>query len=152
MKKLFENWNKFINEMEVSGGNLPADHSARQGQKTNVEVLLDDIEKASVYDDEDPFSAVRMLLLKAIERILTTPYDEKDPNSPLVYKDEIPEVLEKMADLIMDRDYETIHSDFNKMWTELVSYHRDNKKTVGGLTPRVSHNFRSIGTTIRSLR
>ena len=83
--------------------------------------------------------AIEMLLDFMLDRIIST------------YDGEIPPAVQKMADLIEARDYDTIRSDFNRMWTNLVQYHRDNKKTVGGLTPRVSHNFRSIGTTIRSL-
>ena len=124
-------------ELESVLENSPADNSAR-----DIELLLD----------------------FTIDRIITTPYDEKDPNSPLVYKDGIPSALQKMADLIKARDYKTIRSDFNKMWSELVSYHRklveyyfengkkkDEAQHLGGLKPRVSHNFRSINTIVRNL-
>tara|TARA_R100000315_G_C5130398_1_gene74523 strand:- start:50 stop:466 length:417 start_codon:yes stop_codon:yes gene_type:complete len=138
MKKLFENWNKFINEMEVSGGNLPADHSARQGQKTDVEVLLDDIEDAFERLDYSASSApIEALLLETAKRMLTE-----------TYTDEVPPSLVQIINLIMDRDYETIRSNFNLMWTNLVQYHRDNGIK---LQPQVSHNFRTISTTIRNM-
>tara|TARA_Y100001973_G_scaffold51697_1_gene76723 strand:+ start:1425 stop:1766 length:342 start_codon:yes stop_codon:yes gene_type:complete len=67
------------------------------------------------------------------------------------YTDEVPPALQEMIDLIEARDYDTIRSDHNRMWTDLVQYHRDNKKMVGGLTPRVSHNFRSIRTIVTNM-
>jgi hypothetical protein len=138
-----------LNEMEVSGGNLPADHPARQGLKTEVEVLLDDIKKASVYDDKDPFAAVRGLLLETIKRMLTTSSDEDNPNSPLVYKDEVAPAMVELAELTMERDYETIRSNFNRMWTDMIRWHRLPGKPT--LLPRISHNFRTIDTIIRNL-
>jgi hypothetical protein len=80
--------------------------------------------------------AIELLLDFMLDRIIST------------YDGEIPPAVQKMADLIEARDYDTIRSDFNRMWTDLVQYHRD---TGIKLQPRVSHNFRSIGTTIRSL-
>jgi hypothetical protein len=133
MKKLFENWNKFINEMEVSGGNLPA----RQGQKTDVEVLLNDIENASDELDYSASSApIDASLFGAVKRVLSE------------YTDEVPPDLQEMIDLILDRDYDTIRSEFNRMWTDLGRYHR-NKRIP--MTPRVSHNFRIIDTIVRNM-
>ena len=80
--------------------------------------------------------AIELLLDFMIDRIIST------------YDGEIPPAVQKMADLIEARDYDTIRSDFNRMWTDLVQYHRD---TGIKLQPQVSHNFRSISTTIRSL-
>ena len=53
-----------------------------------------------------------------------------------------------MAEELFARDYETIRSEFNTMWTELVQYHRDRGIQ---LQPRVSHNFRIIDTIVRNL-
>ena len=80
--------------------------------------------------------AIGLLLDQMAERMLSA------------YTDEVPPDLEEMIDLINARDYETIRSDHNRMWTGLVQYHRD---TGIPMTPRVSHNFRSIGTIIRSM-
>ena len=63
------------------------------------------------------------------------------------YTDEVPPALQEMIDLIKARDYETIRSDHNRMWTELVQYHRD---TGNSMTPRVSHNFRTILTIVKN--
>ena len=146
--------------MEVSGGNLPADHSARQGQKTDVEVLLDDIENAFAELDYSASSApIEALLLETAKRMLTETYTDKVPPS-----------LAQIINLIMDRDYEPIRRGFNKMWSELTSYHRklvqyyfdrsdhtdprkkkEEAQHLGGLKPRVSHNFRSIDTIVRNL-
>ena len=122
MKKLFENWNKFVNEMEVSGGNLPDDHPARKVPKKI----------------RDTKPAVGALLDQMAKRMLSAYTDEV----------QVPPALDDMIDLINARDYETIRSDFNLMWTNLVKYHRDNKIK---LKPRVSHNFRSIDTMLRSM-
>ena len=63
------------------------------------------------------------------------------------YDDEVPAPLQKMVDLIRERDYETIRSDHNRMWADLVQHHRD----MGiSLKPRVSHNFRAIGSILRN--
>ena len=63
------------------------------------------------------------------------------------YDDEVPAPLQEMVDLIRERDYETIRSDHNRMWTDLVQHHRD----MGiSLKPRVSHNFRAIGSILRN--
>ena len=81
-------------------------------------------------------AAIGLLLDQIAERMLSA------------YTDEVPPDLQEMIDLINARDYETIRSDHNRMWTNLVQYHRD---TGIPMTPRVSHNFRSISTIIRSL-
>ena len=124
----------------VSGGNLPVGHSARQGQElaTDVNVLLDDIVNALDGLDYSASSApIDALLLITAERMLTE-----------TYSDEVPPALLQIINLILDRDYDTIRSDFNRMWTDLVQYHRD--KGIK-LQPRVSHNFRTIRTTVRHL-
>tara|TARA_R100000664_G_scaffold20919_1_gene30184 strand:- start:52 stop:384 length:333 start_codon:yes stop_codon:yes gene_type:complete len=64
------------------------------------------------------------------------------------YTDEVPRALQEMIDLIKARDYDTIRSDHNRMWTDLVKYHRD---TGNSMTPRVSHNFRSIRTIVSNM-
>ena len=64
------------------------------------------------------------------------------------YTDEVPPALQEMIDLINARDYETIRSDHNRMWTDLVQYHRD---TGISMEPRVSHNFRTIRTIVTDL-
>ena len=64
------------------------------------------------------------------------------------YTDEGPPALQEMIDLIKARDYEKIRSDHNRMWTDLVKYHRD---TGIPMTPRVSHNFRAIRTIVTNM-
>jgi len=120
MKKLFENWNNFVNEMEVSGGNLPDDHPARKVPKKI----------------RDPNPAIGMQLDWMADRMLSA------------YTDEVPPALDEMIDLINARDYDTIRSDHNRMWTDLDNYHR----AAGiSMTPRVSHNFRAIDTIVRNM-
>jgi hypothetical protein len=60
----------------------------------------------------------------------------------------LPPAVSQMQILVDSRDYATIRSNFNKMWTELIQYHRD--KGIQ-LQPRVSHNFRTIDTIVRNL-
>ena len=60
----------------------------------------------------------------------------------------LPPAVAKIQQLVESRDYEAIRSNFNKMWTELVQYHRN--KGIK-LQPRVSHNFRTIDTIVRNL-
>ena len=120
MKKLFENWNKFINEMEVPGGNLPDDHPSR--------------EVPNKIRDTNP--AVGALLDQMAKRMLSA------------YTDEVPPALDEMIDFINARDYETIRSGHNRMWTDLIQYHRD---TGVKLQPQVSHNFRNIRTIVTNM-
>lgn len=84
----------------------------------------------------DPAAALASMLDFMAERMLSA------------YDDEIPPPLQKMVDLIKDRDYETVKSDHNLLWTELVQYHRD---TGIPLTPRVSNNFKSIRSILSNL-
>lgn len=77
----------------------------------------------------DPAAALAGMLDFIAERMLAA------------YDDEVPPPLQKMVDLIKAGDYETVKSDHNLLWTELVQYHRD---TGIPLTPRVSNNFRTI--------
>ena len=97
MKKLFENWNKFVNEMEVAGGTLPDDHPARKVPKKI----------------RDTDSAVGALLDQMAKRMLSA------------YTDEVPPDLDEMIDLINARDYEKIRKVHNSLWTKLIKYHRD---------------------------
>ena len=98
--------------------------------KEELEIALDN----SPADDTNP--AIGALLDQTAERMLSA------------YTDEVPPALQEMIDLITARDYETISSDHNRMWTELVQYHRD---TGIPMTPRVSHNFRSIRTIVTNM-
>ena len=122
MKKLFENWNNFVNEMEVSGGNLPDDHPARKVPKK--------------IRDTNP--AVGALLDQMAKRMLSAYTDEV----------QVPPALDDMIDLINARDYEKIRKVHNSLWTKLIKYHRDAEISM---EPRVSHNFRSIDTMLRSM-
>tara|TARA_B100001123_G_C14943545_1_gene880731 strand:+ start:251 stop:733 length:483 start_codon:yes stop_codon:yes gene_type:complete len=140
-----------LNEMEVSGGNLPADHPARQALKLtkDVDVLLDDINKT--YEESlqgEDTDAIAVLLLETIKRMLTTPSNKDDPKSPLVYKDRVPPPLAELAELTMAKDYAAIRSNFNRLWTQVLQWHRD---TGISFPPRVSHNFRTIDTIVRNL-
>ena len=84
----------------------------------------------------DPAAAIAALLDFTIQRVISA------------YDGEVPPSVQKMDDLIKARDYDTIRSDFNLMWTNLVQYHRDNKIK---LKPQAAHNFRSINTTVNNL-
>ena len=87
--------------------------------------------------EEESQDPIYLLMLETIGR-MTSCYDEGD----------LPPAVAQIQDLVSARDYETIRSDFNKMWTDLVQYHRDRGIQ---LQPRVSHNFRTIDTIVRNL-
>ena len=83
----------------------------------------------------DPAAALAGMLDFMAERMLSA------------YDDEVPPPLQKMVDLIRDNDYESIQTDYNRMWADLIQHHRD---TGTSLEPRVSHNFRAIGSILRN--
>jgi hypothetical protein len=91
----------------------------------------------TMYSEEDDQDPIYMLMLETIGR-MTSCYAE----------DALPPPVAKMKTLIDSRDYESIRSNFNKMWTDLIQYHRDHGIQ---LQPRVSHNFRTIDTIVRNL-
>ncbi len=72
--------------------------------KEELEIALDN----SPADDTNP--AIGMQLDWMADRMLSA------------YTDEVPPALQEMIDLIKARDYETIRSDHNSLWTELVSF------------------------------
>ena len=101
------------------------------------QIIKEELE--SVVDNspaDNSADAIGLLLDQIAERMLSA------------YTDEVPPALQEMIDLIKARDYETIRSDHNRMWTELVQYHRD---TGIPMTPRVSHNFRTIRTIVTNM-
>ena len=101
--------------------------------KQIIKEELDGAIESSSADNSD--RAVSMMLDYMAERMLSA------------YSDEVPPPLQKMVDLIKARDYESIRSNHNRMWTDLVQYHRDSGNSM---TPRVSHNFRSIRSILQN--
>ena len=83
--------------------------------------------------------AIHALLLQTMIRVILVYAEEK----------KLPPAIKAMAKLAIERKYADIRSDFNKIWTDLVQYHRD--RGDPGLQPIVVHNLRSINSMIRSV-
>ena len=106
-----------------------------------VELVLHDI--AGVFEDLDTdTSPIHTLMLQTVERMAEMYLHFDKTNTPL------PPAIAKMIELTMAEDYAAIRSNFNRLWTELLQYHRNENIQ---LPPRVSHNFRTIDTIVRNL-
>ena len=104
--------------------------------KTELKKIIKEELESVIENSPAVDPAIAALLDFTIERVISA------------YDGEVPPSVQKMDDLIKARDYDTIRSDFNLMWTDLVQHHRD---TGISLEPRVSHNFRAIGSILRNL-
>ena len=76
-----------------------------------VQALLNRVDTAMALATDDP---IRQLMLETVIRMIEV-YSEGE---------ELPPVIEKMAELTIDRKYSDIRANFNKMWMELILYHR----------------------------
>ena len=92
---------------------------------------------AAVPEDVSSQDPIYLLMLETVGR-MTSCYDEQS----------LPPAVAKIQQLVETRITMPFGPIFNKMWTELVQYHRD--KGIK-LQPRVSHNFRTIDTIVRNL-
>tara|TARA_A100001011_G_scaffold400362_1_gene514366 strand:- start:2746 stop:3579 length:834 start_codon:yes stop_codon:yes gene_type:complete len=88
-------------------------------------------------DEDKRVASIEMLIVETIFRV-NGAYDGEP----------YPPALEKLNRLVADSDYKKIRSTFNQIWTEVIKWHRDNEIQ---LTPRVSHNLRTIDTTVRNM-
>ena len=106
-----------------------------------VELALHDI-KGAMEDSTADSSAMHLLMLQTVERMAEVylPFDKTD--TPL------PPAIAKMIELAIADDNAAIRSNFNRLWSKLIQYHR-NKGLP--LQPRVSHNFRTIDTIVRNM-
>jgi hypothetical protein len=146
------NENPDLDPYDIPVPNLPSRNPYRPsmdletaGAQEIINRVGDAYEESLQGEDTD---AIAALLFSTIYRMLTTPSDEDDPNSPLVYEDEVAPAMVQLAELTVAQDYATIRSNFNRMWTDLIRWHRD---TGILLLPRISHNFRTIDTIVRNL-